>query len=329
MDNLCHTLVGAALAQSGLKRRSALATATLLIGANLPDVDVIAVPLGHSLEWRRGITHGIPALVVLPIVLTGVMLAWDRIVRRRPHRGRAPTVAPVRPGQLLLLAALAVLTHPVLDWMNSYGMRWLMPFDGRWSYGDALYIIDPWLWVMLAIGVAAARRVPAGRYERARSPSRDRAAAWALGVAAAYIAVMVGSRYAGVSVVRRQAERLGIAPDAVVAVMPEAVTPFTRQVVVAEGESYHLGTLRWLPAPRVTFRATLPMNARDPAAVAAAATPEARAMLGWSRFPFFIVRSTAGAVVVRVDDARYSSGDDPSWASVTVRLPPEAAQPQP
>ncbi len=42
MDPLAHTLFGAALAESGLKRRSRYATATLLIGANLPDIDVVA-----------------------------------------------------------------------------------------------------------------------------------------------------------------------------------------------------------------------------------------------------------------------------------------------
>jgi inner membrane protein len=42
-----------------------------------------------------------------------------------------------------------VLTHPALDWLNNYGMRWLMPFDGRWFYGDALFIVDPWVWLVL------------------------------------------------------------------------------------------------------------------------------------------------------------------------------------
>jgi inner membrane protein len=42
-----------------------------------------------------------------------------------------------------------VLTHPTLDWLNNYGLRWLMPFDGRWFYGDAVFIIDPWLWLVL------------------------------------------------------------------------------------------------------------------------------------------------------------------------------------
>ena len=92
MDNLCHTLVGLGLAEAGLKRKTALGTATLLIGANLPDVDIAAYPWGRvaALGFRRGWTHGILAVAVLPVVLAGVMLAWDRWVRRR----RDPSAAP-------------------------------------------------------------------------------------------------------------------------------------------------------------------------------------------------------------------------------------------
>ena len=78
VDNLCHTLVGAALAEAGLKRRTALGSATLMIAANLPDVDVVAVPLGHSLGFRRGLTHGVPALLVLPLLVALRMAGWHR-----------------------------------------------------------------------------------------------------------------------------------------------------------------------------------------------------------------------------------------------------------
>lgn len=140
MDPICHTLVGATLAQTGLKRRTALGTATLLVGANLPDVDFVSLAWGTvpMLEWRRGWTHGILALAVLPFVLTGAMLAWDKFARRGARRS-----FEVRPTQVLLLSTLAILTHPALDWLNTYGMRWLMPFSDRWYYGDALFIVDP------------------------------------------------------------------------------------------------------------------------------------------------------------------------------------------
>ena len=46
MDNLTHSLAGAVLGQMGLKRKTGLAMPTLIIAANLPDIDAVAVLLG-------------------------------------------------------------------------------------------------------------------------------------------------------------------------------------------------------------------------------------------------------------------------------------------
>jgi inner membrane protein len=153
VDPVTHTLVGASLSATGLRRATPLATATLVLAANAPDVDIVAQLWDPwtALAWRRGISHGVPALLVLPFLVAGGILAWDRWIRRRGGRGRAasPSLAPARPAPVLGLAALGVWTHSPLDWINNYGMRWLLPFDGRWTYGDAVFILDPWLWLLL------------------------------------------------------------------------------------------------------------------------------------------------------------------------------------
>ena len=155
MDPVAHTLVGAVLAETGLKRVSRYATATLLIGVNLADIDGIAKFWGQdaSLYFRRGWSHGIVALVVLPLLLAGLIWLWNRWRNRTAEDRQA-----FRPGWIVLLAFLAVWTHPMLDWMNTYGVRLLMPFDERWFYGDTLFIIDPWIWLVLAAGVLLARQ---------------------------------------------------------------------------------------------------------------------------------------------------------------------------
>src|SRR5688500_14179102 len=134
LDNLTHTLVGAALAEAGLKKRTALGAATLMIGANFPDIDVLALFFPGSIDVRRGATHGFPALAILPFVLAWLMKSYDRNVRLR----RDPTAMPADFRQLALLSALAIWTHPTLDYMNTYGMRWLMPFVNKWFYADGL-----------------------------------------------------------------------------------------------------------------------------------------------------------------------------------------------
>src|SRR5919201_2843330 len=114
MDNLCHTLVGAALGETGLKRRTRFATATLMIASNLPDVDVLIFATSTpSVAFRRGWTHGVLADAVLPLALTAITVA---IARRR---GRTD----VRPGSILLLSYLGVLLHVAMDVLNNYGVR--------------------------------------------------------------------------------------------------------------------------------------------------------------------------------------------------------------
>ena len=146
MDPVAHTFTGAALAAAGLRRATPLATAALLIGANIPDVDVLSYFAGgfEALAFRRGWTHGVLALALWPFVLTGAValgsLGSPAARCRRGARARRP---------LLAVSALAVVTHPTLDWLNNYGLRWLMPFDGRWFYGDALFVIDPWVYLVL------------------------------------------------------------------------------------------------------------------------------------------------------------------------------------
>ena len=150
MDNLTHSLVGALIGQAGLKRRTGLAMPALIVGANLPDVDAACFLWLDGVEhlgFRRGITHGPIAWVLLPLVLAGLLWWFDRWQAGRGTRpeGRLP----VHFGWLYALAFIGCLTHPALDWLNVYGIRLLEPFSSRWFYGDVLFIIDVWLWALL------------------------------------------------------------------------------------------------------------------------------------------------------------------------------------
>ena len=320
MDNVCHTLVGAALAESGLGRRTSLGFATLLIGANLPDLDVLSFVDGPlaALEWRRGWSHGVLALAVLPVLLTLLMVTLDR-TGRRLRRAVLPTEA--RAGQILLLSFVAVLSHPVLDLLNTYGVRWLIPWSGEWTYGDTLFIVDPWLWLILGTGVWMSRK-------RRRARERNVVPTWparrALMIAAAYVALVAASGIA----VRRAVTSAMLArdPAPVRAVMagPVAVTPFMRRVVVEQGAVYRTATFRWLATPHIdpagiaTYPAGRPAH---PAAAAAARTIEGRRFLGWARFPTFSIDSAGDRDLVHITDLRYANRPGVSFGAVTIPVP--------
>lgn len=301
MDNVCHTLVGVAMAKAGLERRSALALPVLALGANLPDVDVVAMLVGEGLAFRRGWTHGVAALALLPVLLVSAVALWARYRPPRMERTR------VHLGWLWFMAALGTSTHLVLDWMNSYGVRLLMPFSERWFYGDSLFIVDPWILLALAGGIVlAARR---GRREPALS---------ALALVAVYGSVNV---WLTVSARKDVARALGSRSIEARTLVVDAVPldPLARRVIVSDGMSYCFARVRW---PHWTLMRPLgeplPIGADTPWARAAATRPEGRRFLKWARVPFFALGEEPGTVYIA--DARYARRARGSWAAVRVRI---------
>ena len=306
MDNLCHSLVGAALAECGLKKHTAYATPTLIIAANLPDIDVLAIPFGHGIDFRRGYTHGLIALVVLPIVLALVMRWWSR---RRGASGfdfRAT----------LALAAVAVATHPFLDGMNTYGVRWLMPFSGRWFSAESLFIIDMFMWGALAAGWWWGRRLSGRGAAHPERPARV-----AIAVAAVYVIFMVSaSEWTRRTVMAYAHSTAGAVPVSQLLVSPRPFAPLTRDLVVRIGDQYQFGEARVFSRDWTIYHHALHLYADHPAARAAARTPEGRKFLIWSQMPYYTIVEGATSASVRLDDARYSTGQ-PSFAAVVVEVP--------
>jgi len=291
VDPLTHTLVGAALARTRLGRTTAFAGTALALGANLPDVDVLSFVHGSdgALDFRRGWTHGPLGLLFLPPLLAGILLLFDRWRRRRGSAG-----PPLLPGRLVALAYLGCLTHPLLDWLNTYGVRLLMPFDDRWFYGDALFIIDPWLWLLLGgaaflgserrgipwvwlvvaaacsaivlggsrfvspvagyLFVAGLGAIAALRLRPTLRPAPGRAVATGLILGLLYVGAMRISTPIAASAIREELGRLGVGEVRDLMVGPRPANPFARDVVVETATAYRFGRFRWLPRPTLDLR---------------------------------------------------------------------------
>ncbi len=308
MDNLTHSLIGAALGQAGLKRKTGLAMPALIIAANLPDIDAasyIWLDGTVHLGFRRGITHGPIALVLLPLLLAAALWGFDRWQTQRGTRpeGRLP----VRFGWLFALSVIGCLSHPLFDWFNNYGVRVLEPFSSTWFYGDVLFIID--LWILIALGIGVWRSL---RAERSGRPNWTAPAQIALVMMTVYIGVNMAISRAAAASVRE------IEPQAqVVTANPLPILFWRRDVLWRSSDGFY-GTVPCTFASCQRYPRTIrKTNMADPRiADWAKGDPQAEAFLFWSRMPV----AQVGPKGILLKDQRFL--DIPTQGPFTVELKP-------
>jgi inner membrane protein len=143
MDNLTHTLTGLALSRSGLNRFCPRAGLLIMIAANIPDIDMLSLIGGplRNMEIHRGYTHSLlclPAMACIPVALTALI-----------SRRRLPWLTAWS------LACVGIISHLLLDWSMSYGVRLLLPFSSRWFYLDLFSLVDFVLLAMLMLASIA------------------------------------------------------------------------------------------------------------------------------------------------------------------------------
>jgi len=157
LDPLTHLLTGACIARTGLNRSSTLATAVIVVAAELPDVDILLELAGpvFGFQHHRGFTHtflGVPLDALVAVLLVFV---WQKLRRRWRTSKTQPNPPPTpRWGLLYGYACLGALSHLLLDFTNQYGLRPFMPFSYRWYHWDIVSIIEPVMMLALVGGLA-------------------------------------------------------------------------------------------------------------------------------------------------------------------------------
>lgn len=149
MDNLTHTLTAVAISHAGLNRKTRFATLTLIAAANLPDIDVVtwAESTAVYLRFHRGITHSLMGILVIGIAAG--LAAYG--LGRKAARSRVGV--PVNGRWLVACGLVGSASHLLLDFTNAYGVRPFLPFSGRWYAWDIMFIVDPVVLFLLALGL--------------------------------------------------------------------------------------------------------------------------------------------------------------------------------
>ena len=301
MDNITHSLVGWTLGQTGLKRRSRKGLAALILGANAPDIDVF---LGWApwapLATHRGWTHSFfGGVLVLPALAAGLLWLLDRWQVQRGAMFKSGL--EMRFGWLVALAYIGCLTHPLLDWQTDYAIQLFSPLSNRWYHNDSLFIIDPWLLLMLGLGIWLSRR----REKRGEGTWRK----------PAIIAAAVATLYIfGNGVLSAEARRAPAAdapyarPDALV-VSPPPGWFWRRNVIWRQDHGIWRGD--YDPFVSLTaledYAGPVADGMTDPLARRALKTPAMASFARWSILPMAQVTHERCRTVVAFEDARFGS----------------------
>ncbi len=149
----------------------------MVVAANLPDADVISWAGGSLafIEYHRGIAH---SLLALPLMALIPMLLFRS-----------------RSWQSYAACCVGVLSHLLMDWTNTYGIRMLLPFSGRWMHLDMTDVVDPWILLAFLIAIAAPGLAGLVGSEIGAKKSSGAKQGWAW-VALAFLLAYEGGRFA-------------------------------------------------------------------------------------------------------------------------------------
>ncbi len=325
------------MSRAGFNRKTALATLTMTLAAEAPDIDIVTYFKGSLSEFahHRGITH---TLVGVPVVTAAVLLlVWiiQRIRMRSQQRATAwadrlkKRGYPTQPrwGLLYLFGLIAGFSHLLLDYTNNYGIRLFEPFSYHWYAWDIVFIFEPLLYVALIGGLVLPslfRLVNEEIGAKTRGPRGQIGAILALlGV----VAVWGVRDYQHRKAVSAMQSRVYQGADPLrVSAFPYPLNPFTWYGVVETRDFFEQ-----LQVDSLTPEVDPHENARirykpqeTPASLAAKSSYLGRVYLDWARYPLVETEHLSppqSGYVVRFEDLRFMYPGSPGGLlSASVQL---------
>jgi inner membrane protein len=313
MDPLTHTATGLFLSRAGLKDWTPRGTAILLLAANAPDIDIVASFGGslNYLHYHRHLTHSLaasPVIALLPVLLVGA-------VSRKHLNWRGA----------FFVSWIAVLSHLLLDFTNSYGIRLLLPFSGEWLRLDVTNVIDLWIWAvfLFSIGAPYLARLVTSEITSGAPRSRSHGRGSAVFALAFLVAYSLGRGVLHARAIANLESHVyqGEAPLRVAA-LPDAANPLRWRGLAETRHAYAVAevdlTRDFDPSAALVFHKA----ASYPAIDAARRTHTFQVFLTFAQFPYWRVTPVSepeGGKRVDVLDMRFGSPAAPGFmASATL-----------
>jgi len=319
MDTITHGMITRLFAKAVVpERRDLVLLATLC--SVLPDVDLLygaGDPLA-GVQNHRGFTHSIAGALLLGFPLAA--LASSRLSRALLGRARrsgsraaeSPAASDNPAGSarrassgfwaLYGASVLGIGSHIFFDLVTSYGTMILQPFSDRRFSLDLWFILDPYVWLILAVPWLLRRAL-------GRQGHRARRVGWEYRVGAlllvGYVGLAAGVQAMALRHLNAWARAQGI-PMATVGAIPVAFSPLRRKGIVMTPDRVYdipVHVLRGDFGPIAVHPS--PFRADDPFIVRAWETPQGKRYRWFARFPLAVHHPEGERHRVILSDLRF------------------------
>jgi len=257
-----------------------------------------------QLQHHRGWTH---TFIGAPVVaLATVVVVW-LIHRLR----RKETVVPLRWGWLGFAALIAALSHILLDFTVNYGVRPFFPFDPHWFAWSIVFIIDPWILLVLALALVVPGILGLADREIGAKKKLFRGRGWAI-AALVLVVLYWGLRNAEHAHALELVRNGNYTREPLIraAAEPHALDPFEWRVIMETQDYYQVADVHTIgdrvdSDPYVSVIYKTPVT---PAVMAAKQSYLGRVYLDWSTWP--VVEDLGTVQIPRADPPQ------PGWHTV-------------
>lgn len=294
MDTITHAVAGAAIATAARDRVGTAGAAAILAASVAQDADFFLRFFGSGtyLQYHRVVLNSIPGAIAISVVCA--LAGWW-------FSGRKNLLA------LFGLCLGAAGLHSLMDLTNSYGAVPLWPYDESWRAMDIVFIIDPWVTLLLVAAIVAMKK-----YGR-----RSLVLAVCLVLLVSYWGMRGYMHHNAVGICKLRY------PDAVkVGAFPSPVNPFKWRMVAETEQEFWAGRYNLLTGNEETMQVYLKQRP-DKVMYIAQKKTVTKMFMKFARFPYITYIQNGNGWTVTIQDLRFTGFGSGKRFLVRVKVFPD------
>jgi membrane-bound metal-dependent hydrolase YbcI (DUF457 family) len=306
VEPLTHALTSLLLARAFQRYLPPMGAWMLVVAGVAPDLDYLSYFAGPSgfLRFHRTLLHSFSGCIVLAFIVSVIFFVIDR-GRARPALGFLPALA---------VCAFGIAAHVVLDLTGAVGVRLMWPFRDGWIAYSWEPGLDPWILLILALGIFLPGLVGLVSEEigdRKHGAHGQKAAMFFLLLFLAYLGARAALHHSAIALLNSREYRGS--PPLAAGAFPTMLSPFLWRAVVSTDTTIDEKEISLAPGSQFDPD-RMAVHYKPQASVAleaALSTESAKRLLHYARFPIVAAAPTSNGYRFVLRDLRFSL-DDPS-----------------